>query len=264
MTPQMAEAAVQEAISKLSELRVEKDSRIPIYVQVCEGLRTLLHTLPPETRLPSSRELCDQLAISRMTLRQAFDLLEREGLLEARRGKGTFVAHARVEKSLTEMRGFREEMLLRGKVPTTRLLAFRVTRPSLAAREFFGFGGNEKVYEIRRLRFADGVPLAIEDVELPLNLCPELDPVNLASESLYILAKKYGVSLACCVDEISALLPTKEQKVLLGIDHPVALLKMRRRSYASNGQPVELAITLYRGDMHTALVRATRVIGAAK
>jgi GntR family transcriptional regulator len=200
-----------------------------------------------------------------MTLRQAFDLLEREGLLKAQRGKGTFVARARVEKNLTEMRGFSEEMLLRGKVPSTRLLTFHVTRPSLAARDFFGFGENEQVYEIRRLRFADSFPLAIEDVELPVTLCPELDRCNLATESLYvILAEKYRVNLARCVDEISAVLPTKEQKTLLGIDRAVALLKMKRRSYASDGQPVELAITLYRGDMHTALVPATRVIGAAE
>jgi len=196
-----------------------------------------------------------------MTMREAWDLLAREGLVESHRGKGTFVCAPRVEKSLTEMRGFTEEMLLRGKTPETRLLSLRCTHPGFAARDLFQLGEGEQVYQIRRLRLADGVPLAIEEVQIPFGFVPGLEKYIASHHSLYgILMQHYGLRMARCVDDVSAVLPTKEQRQLLSIDHPTALLMIRRTSYSSAGNAVELAVTLYRGDMYTATVNAVKAL----
>lgn len=253
--------STEELLTGLCRLRVDKNSRIPIYIQISEGIRKVLVTrqVPAGSQLPSSFELCQQFAVSRVTLRQAFDLLERDGLIETRRGKGTFVACPRVQKTLTDMRGFGEEMRLRGKVPSTRMLLFQESRPGLAARDLLRLEEHQPVYEIRRLRLADGVPLAIEDVQLPSALVPRLDRANLSERSLYgVLEEEYGIRLVRCEDEVSAVLPNREQKRILGLDHPVALLQIKRVSYTKDDLPVELAVTVYRGDVYAATIRAVR------
>lgn len=248
-----------EAILSVS---VRKSSPVPVYVQISEAIRAAIRNIPipPGTPFPPERLLAESVGVSKMTLRQAYDLLQRDGLIECRRGVGTFVAHPRVDKSLPEMRSFTEEMTARGKVPSTRLLSFTVTRPSRAAAEFLHLAGSDLVYEIQRLRLGDGVPIAIERVQLPARLFPGLERFDLAAKSLYrVLEDHYGIQLERCAEDISASRPDKVQRHLLGIGPSVALLVITRKSYASNDAPVELTVTAYRGDIYTASLHAMRV-----
>ncbi len=248
-------------LQKLRSLRLNRTSPVPAYLQIAEAVRdiVLADGMPMGTRLPSSSQLCQQFGVSLMTLREAWDVLARDGLIESHRGRGTFVSSPKVEKTLTEMRGFTEEMILRKKVPETRLLTFNCVPPGLAARHLFGLGEDEQVYQIRRLRLADGMPLAIEEVQMPAKAFPELEQQVGSGGSLYaILAERYGLKLARCIDEISATLPTREQRRLLEIRHPTALLMIRRRSYSESDQAIELTETVYRGDVYTATVLAAR------
>ena len=157
--------------------RVTKSSPVPVYVQIRDAIRDLLHELllPPDTALPAERVMCERIGVSKMTLRQAYGLLERDGLIRRRRGLGTFVASPGLEKSLPDMRSFTEEMVAQGKVATSRLLSFDLCVPLPATREFFRLPESESVYTIRRLRLSDGVPAALESVEVPQSLCPHLE-----------------------------------------------------------------------------------------
>ncbi|MFQ5743865.1 MAG: GntR family transcriptional regulator [Acidobacteriota bacterium] len=76
------------------ELRIDPASAIPIYAQVVEQIRTLvaLRALRPGDRLPSVRELAASLRINRNTAAKAYQILESNGALETRAGRGTFVA----------------------------------------------------------------------------------------------------------------------------------------------------------------------------
>ena len=140
--------------------------------------------------LPSERALCQEYAVSRMTLRQACGLLEQEGLIERRRGRGTFVSPKKMRKRQQEMRGFTEEIRARGGIPSSRLLDFRRTEPDLATQEFLGLPAGELVYQIERLRLNDGMPLALENVAVPCYLCPHLDRFDLATQSLYAILEE--------------------------------------------------------------------------
>ena len=91
-------------ITPFSSIRVEKDASTPIYRQIAEAVGALLANgvLPPGYILPPERVLCAQFSISRMTLRQAMSLLDREGLINARRGVGTVVTLSRLRKQQQE------------------------------------------------------------------------------------------------------------------------------------------------------------------
>jgi GntR family transcriptional regulator len=194
-----------------------------------------------------------------MTLRQAIGLLEREGLILSQRGRGTFVAHDLLRKQQQEVRGFTEEIVARGGVPESRLLSLELISPSEEARTYFGLSPEDKVYEVRRTRLSDKVPMALETVLLARRLCPQLEQFDLARNSLYrILEQSYGVRIETCVEEIAAELPTAEHRRLLEMPRNVAVLVIRRKTYTDLGQPVELTCSAYRGDLYRALVHSNR------
>lgn len=248
----------------LLAVRPDRSSPVPVYAQIVEGVRAVLAGAEAQvgTPLPPERVLCERYGVSRMTLRQAFEVLEREGLIETQRGRGTFVAPPRLTKQQQEMRSFTEEIRSRGGTPSSRLLWLRVQPASAAARGFFGLGPEEQVFEIRRLRYRDGEPLALETVEIPCRLCPGLDRFDLARESLYrILEQEYGLTLGHCVEEISAARPGRIHRKLFGEPAPPVLLVIQRKTYTATDTPVELGVTVYRGDAYSAIVRSTRARG---
>jgi GntR family transcriptional regulator len=245
----------------LLAVRVDKSSPHPVYLQIAERIRAVLAAaaLPAGTPLPSERVLCLQYGVSRMTLRQAFDLLERDGLIDSQRGRGKFVAHRRMAKQQQEMHSFTEEMLSRGATPSSRLLSFRVLEAGPAAGEFFGLPETQTVYAIQRVRCGNGEPLALESIEVPCYLCPNLERFDLANQSLYrILEENYGLELTHCVEEISAARPDRKHKKLLGVPQSAAVLVIKRKTFAANETPVEMGTTIYRGDAYTAVVRSIR------
>lgn len=240
---------------------IDKQAAVPAYAQIAAAIKEVLRSgvFPPGSPLPPERVLCEQFGVSRMTMREANDVLEREGYIERHAGRGTFVAPHRILKRQQEMRSFSEEMLARGARPATTLLSFRTLHPGSAAAEFFGLPQSEWVYEIQRVRLSDDVPIAFEIVQIPCFLCKGLDHFNLTDHSLYrILEEHYGLQLGHRTEEISALRPNRLQKRLLQLPSSAAVLVVKGKGYTTNDTPVEFGLTAYRGDMYTASVRSVR------
>src|SRR5437764_11654208 len=154
-------SAKADPFEPLRSVTLNKNSGKPIYAQIAEGIGSLLERgfLPAGSLLPAERVLCEQYGVSRMTLRQAMSMLERKGLIESHRGRGTFVAPKRLHKQEKEFRSFTEEIRARGGKPHSRLISFEQIAPKRVARDFFGLSEGEKVYEICRLRLTDETPL---------------------------------------------------------------------------------------------------------
>ena len=239
-------------------LELDRRSPIPVYVQISDAIRASIQSgkLSPDSVLPSSEQICEKLGITRMTLRQAYNVLAAEGLVDAQRGRGTFIRRSKMERTLGRMVGFSEEMRAWGKKPSSKTLSFEQAEPSEPAREFLGL---EPVHRIERLRLADAVPMAIEEVEIPVYLCPDLEEFDLEKRSLYeILDEVYRIRFARCDQVVSASLPSGRQRKLLCIGASVALLNVARRSFTKSGEAVSYGITQYRGDLYTASVHAER------
>src|SRR5437899_11321843 len=99
-------------------------SRSPLYERVESVLAGDIAdgSLAPETQLPSEDGLIERFKVSRTTVRKAIQNLVERGLVEVRRGKGTFVTQPRITQELTELTGFVEDMQALGRKPTARLL----------------------------------------------------------------------------------------------------------------------------------------------
>ena len=113
----------------------DKDAR-PLYVQIMDEIRRALvrGTLQPEDPLPSVRELAVELVVNPRTVSQAYQELEREGVVYVRRGQGTFVA--------PDAQPDREER---------RALAVGVARRALLDARRNGLGVDELLLMIREV-----------------------------------------------------------------------------------------------------------------
>lgn len=209
--------------------------------------------------LPSERELCRQFGVSRMTLRQALDVLERNELIRSERGRGTFVQAPRIEKSQQEFRSFSEEMACRGAAVRSRLIDLRVCAPEPKAQEFFGISREARVFQIERIRLADDVPMTLETVQIPVALCPDLARFDFGNDSLYrILEQEYGIRLVRSVEEIGAVAASARVRALLGLQRSTPLLEIHRRAYAAGDEPIEYTCSRIRGDRYRAVVHSAR------
>ncbi|HWQ54101.1 MAG TPA: GntR family transcriptional regulator [Bryobacteraceae bacterium] len=246
---------------QFGRLRLDRDSVRPAYVQIADGLRSLIESgdLAEGATLPSERELCQHFGVSRMTVRQARDVLEQGDLIRSERGRGTFVQARRIQKSQQEFRSFSEEMTRRGGVVTSRLVEWKVCPPDAKAQEFFGVSRSETVYRIERIRLVDDIPMVLEAVQILVSKCPDLARFDLEKDSLYrILEQEYGINLVRSVEEIGAVAAAAKVRALLGLPRSTPLLEVHRRTYSAGDQPIEYACSSIRGDRYRAVVHSSR------
>jgi GntR family transcriptional regulator len=244
-----------------SSIRIDKAAPAPVYLQIAEAIGSSVASgvLSPGHVLPPERVLCEQFGISRMTLRQAMSLLEREGLINSRRGVGTVVTHGRLRKQHQEMRSFSEEIRERGGRPESRLISLELVIPAPSVRDFFELHDQQKVYEIQRVRLNDGEPLALELARIPERLCPGLERFDLAKTSLFqIVEQSYGLTPQACTEEISAEIPSLQQRKLLSLPTRTAVLVVNRKTYVDDGRPLEFTRSVYRGDRYSSIVHSVR------
>src|SRR5260370_37136211 len=112
-SPRASSAAFPTNIMmSLFTVKIDPHNALPLYAQVESILAAAIAdgTFPPGSRLPNEDELVERYAVSRTTIRQTVQNLVRRGLIEIRRGKGTFVLQPRITQELTELSGFVEGM----------------------------------------------------------------------------------------------------------------------------------------------------------
>jgi GntR family transcriptional regulator len=246
----------------LLAFQVNKRSPLPIYLQISNFILELLDKTPVSsgTLLPAERLVCEGLGISKMTLRQAYSVLINRGCLEAQRGVGTFVLGSRMEKQISGMLSFSEEVKARGGKPSSRVLSLGVCQASQDAGEFLRLPHGECVFAIKRLRCDNQLPLAIETVQLPRKLFPGLETFNWETESLYsVIERRYKYKLSQCHSEIMAVPADREHARLLNVRLASPLLAINRKSYSTDNIPLEFSVTYYPGNRYIATFAALRV-----
>lgn len=232
---------------------IDKHSPIPMYYQIMNQLRekivggeyTVGDALPPE------RELVETYQVSRMTIRQAISELVNEGILDRRKGIGTFVAPPKLEQPLNSLTSFTEDMAQRGMKAGGRIVSFKERLPDPPLRKTLGLSAEENVFEFVRLRLADEEPMALETTSLVASLCPGLQVEDLENQSLYkVLTERWGLQLDYATQSLEPILAPPYEATLLHVAPGSPLLLMHRITYDSSGRAFEHVKSLYRGDRY--------------
>jgi len=223
-----------------------------MYVQIEEHLKQRIQQgeFLVGTAIPSERELTEMFGVSRMTVRQSITNMVNSGLLYREKGRGTFVAAPKVEQPLSGLTSFTEDMLSRGMTPSNRLISFEKMMPYVDVAQKLRLGEGEEVFLVKRIRYADDKPMAIEKTYLPVKLVPSLDKDALTGSIYSFIEKDSQMTIGHAMQRMEAALVNEEDADLLQIEVPSAILIIERISYLTNGLPFEIVRSSYRADRY--------------
>jgi len=212
-------------------------------------------------QLPTEDDLIARFAVSRITVRRAIQNLVSRGLVEIRRGKGTFVAPPKLTQELTELSGFVEDMHALGRKPTARVIGKEVVTADTTVASHLALTKGERVVRIRRVRLADGVPLSYDETYLPLKLGKQIITNNLKVEPIFsLLERKYGVPLIEAEYKLEAVAAEAEVAAALRVKQGSPIFRIERTSYSTDDRPVDYEKLFYRGDLVRFVTRLARKI----
>jgi GntR family transcriptional regulator len=239
-------------------ISLDKQGFIPLYYQIQQALleRIQRGEFAAGDLLDSEEELARRYQVSRMTARQALHGLKSRGVAISQKGRGTFVTRPKLEKNIMHLQGFTVDMRQRGMKPASRLLEQAIESPTTEQCEKLRLSASDKVLRLRRLRLADGIPMAVELSHIPLNAYPGLEGYDFENHSLYeVLRDRFGVRVGWADEVIEALPATAEEADLLTIPRRSSILSITRVIITTAEIPLEMACSRYRGDRYRVSIR---------
>lgn len=216
------------------------------YLQLADVLIRQIEAgeLAPGTALPPERALADMHGVSRVTVRSAIEQLSNRGLVEQRRGAGTFVTQ-RVSQPLSILTSFSEDLAARGMTGHSTVIASGVGRASPEEVIALGLGPNAPVTRLTRLRSAEGQPLAVEAATV---VTEALSDPDLVSNSLYSTMAVQGMRPVRAVQRLTAVAIDASMATLLEIAPGAPGLLITRIGYTAADRAVEFTRSTFRGD----------------
>ncbi len=238
--------------------QLSRDDPKPLYLQLQTVLRNAIETrlVAADSAIPAERDLAIDFDVSRITVRKAVDGLVSEGLLTRKRGAGTFVFGQRVEKSLSKLSSFSEDMTLRGRTPHSVWVGRSAGGVTPEEALSLGLSPGSSVYRFHRIRYADGQSMALEYSTIPGYCLPSLDVVG---ESLYAALNDAGYRPVRALQRLRAVAFTAEQAEALGVATGDPGLFIERRGYLADGRAAEVTRSFYRGDAYDVVAELTGV-----
>jgi GntR family transcriptional regulator len=234
---------------------------LPLYAQVENVIidRISDGSLPPGTRLPSEDDLVQEYAVSRTTIRAAIQSLIQRGLVEIRRGKGTFVTQPKITQELTELTGFVEDMQALGRHAKAKVLDQQVVAANQVVARQLAIPQGTLVVRIQRVRLADAIPLSFDETYLPKQLGEKVMADNLETEPIFsLLEQKYRTPLVEAEYRLEAVSADAAVATALCIEEGSPIFLIERTSYSIGHRPVDYEKLHYRGDQIRFVTRLLR------
>ncbi|MFD4840658.1 GntR family transcriptional regulator [Achromobacter sp. NPDC058515] len=215
--------------------------------------------LAPGSQLPTEARLIARFNVSRTTVRKAIENLVARGLVEIRRGKGTFVAQPRITQELTELTGFVEDMLALGRTPTARLLDKQIVPADADVARQLAVPAGTLVMRIQRVRLADGVAISFDETYLPRDIGEQVVTHDLDAEPIFsLLEDKYDLPLTEAEYRLEAITAAPEVARALAVGPGSAVFLIERTSYTTGQRPIDYEKLHYRGDLISFVTRLAR------
>jgi GntR family transcriptional regulator len=234
-------------------------SDLPAYQRIQSTIRRCIDAgrLRPGDAVASERDLARIHRVSLMTARHALAFLEREGVVERRRGVGTFVTTPKIH--FNKLKSYTEQMAVRSLKASSKVLFAKLIDNEQEATARLSLPPNSSVIKLERLRHAAGEPFALETCYLSAAEFPDLLSAPLRRDSLFtVLERKYKVEISYADEEIDATAADSRTAKLLNIPRREPLLRIRQVIYSSKGKAFLYVLGFYRSDRHNLAIRRFR------
>jgi GntR family transcriptional regulator len=221
----------------------------PRYERIADAIECSIESgaLSPGALLPQEPELAAALGTSRQTLRRAFDVLARKGLIARRRGIGTFVRRPDLEQPLGQLSSFLQTLALSGEPPAVQLIGARRALDRPVSRILAG-DDDQLVFEITRLFSVGGEPIVLETIFLPAFLADVLPIEALGSAVIdQLLLERAGIRVDRGEESLRLTHVDRTEAALLAIRTREPAFLIERTAYAGD-DAVEVRRSIVRGD----------------
>jgi GntR family transcriptional regulator len=226
-------------------------AQAPLYAQVEDSLaqRIASGALPPGSQLPSEESLISEFGVSRTTIRMTVQRLVQQGLVEIRRGKGTFVVGPKLIQELTELTGFVEDTVAHGRAASARVLGKQVVAASSTVAHHLAIRPGTPVVQILRVRLADEVPLSFDETYLPEQIGRKVMNADLTVEPIFtMLEQRFNTPLLEAVYQLEASAADTATATALRVAVGSPIFLIERTTFSTKGLPVDYEKLHYRGD----------------
>ena len=228
--------------------------RDPMYLQLNELLRQLIRAgeFAAGDQFLTERQIAERFKVSRITANKALSNLVAGGILEFRKGVGTFVQARAVDYDLRSLVSFSEKAQAAGKRPSTSVLMLRDATAGEAEppSDMRWVPGGEPAYYLERLRRADDTPLILERRWVIARYCPDLEEAMLEGSLYALWTDRYRLDIGGADQVIRAVSIGSRDAKLLEVRPGAAALLVLSVGYLGGGTPLWFERTLYRGDAY--------------
>lgn len=232
---------------------------LPAYQRIQGSIRKRIEAgdLRTGEAVPSERDLAKIHKVSLMTARHALASLEREGVVERRRGIGTFVSAPKIH--FNKLMSYTEQMASRNMTAGSKVLFIKIIDNEQEANARLSLSPKSSVLKLERLRHAAGEPFALETCYLSAAQFSGLMSTPLDQESLFgVLERDFHVELGYADEEVDATAADPRTADLLGIPRREPLLRIRQVIFSTNGKAILYVLGFYRSDRHNLVIRRFR------
>lgn len=232
----------------------------PLHVQVRELIRQQAisgEIVDENGRLMTEAELVERYGVSRVTIRNAIAPLVESGMFDRSPRRGTFLRANYSEHWVGKLMGFQEVIAEAGYRPGASILEKGMTNQH--DQEVRDVLEERAVWQLKRVRFADDTPIAIEHAFYPPDIGLELSHRDLISIKMYqVFEEELGLEIGDAVQTIGARLSSDDDEKALDLSGTSALVEMNRVTRATDGRPLELLRSVYRPDFFQFSINLSR------
>lgn len=238
---------------------INHNSATPKYVQLAEKLEEQINNgeIKADERLYSENELCREHNVSRITVRQAFRLLESKDLIYTVHGKGTFVKMPTLSQSLPKIVSFSKMLSLKGLDGSTQIKSYHANVENEKAKKALKLSGNEGLFNLNLVACAENSPVALYqsffNMQLGEEMCAHAQKMvksGLPFTTLDLYSKT-GVKISHVEQTMTAENLDAKLGELFGMPHGAALIVLESVFYDDKGNPTEYKIGRYRSDIYS-------------
>jgi GntR family transcriptional regulator len=238
---------------------IDRTDDRPPYRQIAAQLRRHISagTLAPGEKLPSESELIEHFGVARMTVRQAMQELRGEGLVVAEHGKGVFVRSAPPVRRLASDRfarahrqdgkaAFLVEAEATGRKATVDQISVTTEPAPAEVAERLRLEEGARVVMRSRRYLSAGVPVEIATSYIPEGIAAgtAITSTDSGPGGIYARIEEQGHELAHFTEEVTARMPTPEERRALQIGAGVPVMTLLRTAYDTDETPVEVCDTV--------------------
>lgn len=222
----------------------------PLYLSIAEILTKdiMSEKLKKGDSLPTEAKLCQIFNVSRVTVRQALQLLVEKGFVEKKQGSGTKVIYSKqsdIMNRSAKIISFREEMVSMGKKPSSTVLKFEWQKasPFIASKLKLSIGA--PVYYYERILTGNDLPCNFETGYLSADHYPDFSVKHLMHSKFHYIEKVKKQTIDYSYQSVDAIVADEYLSKILCVPINTPLIKLSLVTYLDTSEAFDFNTAIF-------------------